>query len=240
MKTILIAGATGGLGRVLSELFSKERCRIGVHTFQKQSEGKQFVEKLRAAGCEADLYSADLRNPKAIRTMFEQLLEKWGKIDLLINSAGTTKDGLFSRIETRDWDDPITVNLSGPFYCMLEAAKAMQKNQGGHIINIGSYAAMTGRIGQASYSASKRGLIALTQSAAKEWGKDNIQVNVVCPGYLPTEMTAGLKPADKENLIVENQLRRPSTLEEVGEFIRYLSKMNHVSGQVFYLDSRIG
>ncbi len=240
MKTLFITGATGGLGQALCPRFSESPCRIALHGFQNQAAGKGLIEQIRAKGNEADFYSADLREAKAIRAMFDQLQEKWGTIDLLINTAGTTKDALFNRLETEDWDDVLSVNLSGAFYCMQEAAKIMQPKGGGQIINIGSFAGKTGRIGQAAYSASKRGLIALTQSAAKEWGKDNIQVNAVCPGYLPTPMTAHLKPADAERLIGENQLRRTSSLEEVADFIHHLSTMKHVSGQVFNLDSRIG
>lgn len=240
MKTLFITGATGGLGQALCSSFSKDPCQFGLHTYQQQSEGKQLLERLKAARCEADLFSADFRDEQAIKTMLHRFLEKWGKIDLLINNTGTLNDRLLLRIDSKDWDDMISTNLSGPFYCMQTVAQAMQKNKGGHIINIGSYAGTTGRIGQASYSASKQGLIALTQSAAKEWGKDNIQVNVVCPGYLSTSMTADLKKTETDKLIRENQLHRPSSLEEVAEFIRHLSKMKHVSGQIFNLDSRIG
>ncbi|HLG21658.1 MAG TPA: SDR family NAD(P)-dependent oxidoreductase, partial [Candidatus Manganitrophaceae bacterium] len=156
-----------------------------------------------------------------------------------INSAAITGDILFSRMEEGEWDQVIGVNLSGVFFCMREAGRAMVEKGEGHIINISSYAAYTGRVGQASYAASKRGLIALTQSAAKEWGRSGVQVNAVLPGYLPTPMTASLPPVEKKRMIQENTLGRPSTLEEVSRFIFDLSRMKHVSGQVFNLDSRI-
>ena len=116
----------------------------------------------------------------------------------------------------------------------------MEKQGKGHVINIASGAAFAGRAGQSAYAASKRGLIGLSLSAAREWGGSGIQVNSICPGYLDTPMTAALSPAQSKKLISENVLGRASTLEEVADFVLMLSKMNHVSGQVFHLDSRIG
>jgi len=122
---------------------------------------------------------------------------------------------------------------------MREAAHLMMPQKKGHIIHIASHAALRGRVGQAAYAASKRGLMALAQEAAKEWGASSIQVNVVCPGFLPTSMTEGLSEKHKDQVREDNLLKRISTLEEVAAFIRHLSNMRHVSGQTFSLDSRL-
>lgn len=239
MRTILITGATGSLGQALCKSFSKDACRIAVHTYRKQTHGIHLLERIRNNHCEAECYSADLKEPSSVKKMFRELKASWGGIDLLVNNAGMRNDRLLQRTRDSEWDEVIAVNLSGAFYCMREAGAMMTLQEGGHIINIASQAAFTGRIGQSAYAASKRALVALTQSTAREWGDTNIQVNAVCPGFLQSAMTEGLKPAQAEEIISENALSRHSTPEEVAEFVRYLSEMKHVSGQTFNLDSRI-
>ncbi len=238
-KIVLITGASGGLGQALSRAFSTGEYRVGVHVNRGTEIGKEIVETLNAKGAAAALFPADLRHSGSVRLMFDTLLEKWGRIDLLINNAAIRKDRLFIRMCQADWDDVIDLNLSGAFYCMREAGLAMSRQGGGHIINIASRAAVTGRVGQSAYTASKRGLITLGQTAAREWGGDSIQVNTVLPGFLATPMTAGLPEEKRAHLRQENLLPRPATTREISEFILALSKMMHVSGQTFNLDSRI-
>lgn len=239
-QTVLITGSSGGLGRALCRAFSNGEYSIGVHVHRNISEGMKIVDQLNCLGVESAFFPANLRDSKAVQKMFEDLLRNWGQIDLLINNAAIRRDRLFARIDPAEWDDVIDTNLKGAFFCMREAGKAMQKQKRGHIINLSSYASLTGRLGQASYTASKRGIIALTQSAAKEWGGNSVQVNTVFPGFLTTPMTADLSRSEVERIVEENALQRSSTLEEVSEFIFHLSKMKHVSGQTFNLDSRIG
>ena len=160
-------------------------------------------------------------------------------MDVLINNAGLTKDGLLVRMSEQDWDDVLDTNLTGPFHCMRSAGEAMMKQGAGHIINIGSIVGVQGREGQANYSASKSGLIGLTKAAAREWGPYNIKVNAVLPGYLPTDMGAAASDAVRERVVKENALGRVSAPTEVAEFIYRLSLMNNVSGQMFNLDSRV-
>ncbi len=239
MKTVLITGASGGLGQALSHAFSKENVRLGLHVFRQEAVGTALVADYRSKGSDAHLFSADLRDADNVRMMFRVLNEKWGKLDLLINSAGMSQNALFHKQNSEGWDEVMALNLSGVFYSMREAAVLMEKQGKGHIINIASGAAFAGRAGQSAYAASKRGLIALSQNAAMEWGSRGIQVNSICPGYLETPMTAALSPAQSKKLISENVLGRASTLEEVAAFVLMLSKMRHVSAQVFHLDSRI-
>lgn len=238
-RVVLITGASGGLGQALCRAFSNGEYRIGVHVYQNVDRGTKTVQALCGLGIESALFAADLRDSKAVQEMFDGLLMNWGRLDLLIQSAAIRRDRLLAGTASAEWDAVVDVNLKGAFICMREAGQAMRRNGGGQIIHLSSHAALTGRIGQASYTASKRGLIALTQSAAKEWGGDSIQVNAVLPGFLPTPMTAGLEPLEAEKIVEENALGRTSTLEEVSDFILHLSKMKHVSGQIFNLDSRI-
>ncbi len=239
MKNILITGGTGGLGEVLCYAFSKKPARIGIHLFKNHPKGKTLLNTLSKKGNEVILFSGDLSNAVLAKKVFEQLYDAWGGIDLLINNAAINQDRLFHQITTEEWDQQIYLNLSGAYYCIREAANLMKKKEKGHIINIASLSALTGRAGQSAYTASKNGLIALSKTAAKELGKYGIQVNTVCPGFLKTNMTATLSTEQTDHLTSQNTLGRPSSLEEVSEFIRMLSEMKHISGQVFNLDSRI-
>ncbi|MFQ5543186.1 MAG: SDR family NAD(P)-dependent oxidoreductase [Nitrospiria bacterium] len=240
MKSIFITGASGGLGQALCERFSKDPCRIGVHVFRDISGGKRLVERLNRSACGAALFTADLCDATAVRQMFYNLKTKWEGIDILINNAAIREDDFLQRSKEAAWDQQIALNLSGVFYCMREAGKIMMCQKKGHIVNISSLSAVTGRIAQSAYTASKRGLIGLSGTAAREWGPTGVQVNTVFPGFLATPMTEPLTEAQKKKILEKNLLGLPSTLEEVSNFIHHLSMMKHVSGQTFNLDSRIG
>ena len=238
-RVVLITGSSGGLGQALCHSFLQDDHHIGIHVHSNRSKGEELVQSLALLGKETTLLISDLSDSGSVHKMFEGLLAKWGRLDVLINTVGVINDSLFARLSEVAWDRIIQTNLTGAFYCMREAGRIMHKHGGGHIINISSLTAFTGRAGQAGYTASKRGLIALTTSAAQEWGNSAIQVNAVLPGFLDTRMTDSLTSNQKDKIIKENVLDRPSTLEEVSDFIFHLSKMKYVSGQVFNLDSRI-
>jgi 3-oxoacyl-[acyl-carrier protein] reductase len=142
-------------------------------------------------------------------------------------------------LEEHQWDEVIATNLKGAFYGIQEAARVMIPQKEGHIINITSLVGQRGNIGQAAYAASKAGLIGLTRAAARELGPSNIQINAVMPGFLPTRMTAALHNKYPKGVAQENVLGRTSNLKEVARFIRHLSTMKNISGQVYNLDSRI-
>ena len=150
-----------------------------------------------------------------------------------------TKDGILLRMTEEDWDDVVDTNLSGPFHCIRAAAHQMSKQRSGHIINISSIVGLQGRQGQANYSSAKAGLIGLTKASAKELGSFNIKVNVVLPGYLPTDMGNSISNVVHDRILKENSLGKASDPREVADFIYHLTLMNNVSGQVFNLDSRI-
>jgi 3-oxoacyl-[acyl-carrier protein] reductase len=232
---VVITGASGGLGAALCRAFAVEGDRIGAHVHRNRAAGEVLIQGL--SGTDVQLFCADLRNASAVRRMFDEVLARWGRLDVLINNAAISDQARFIRLTEAEWDDVLAVNLSGPFFCMREAAQRMSHPGTGvpHIINIVSHA-LSGRIGQAAYAASKAGLLALTRSAAKEWR--TICVNAVAPGLLPTAMTASLTSTAQQALIAQNTLKRSSTFEEVCDFIVRLSRMRHVSGQLFTLDSR--
>ena len=162
-------------------------------------------------------------------------------LDLLINNAGVCRDGSVLKMTEVDFDHVLDVNLKGAFLTTQAALKLMSRQRHGHIVNIGSYSALSGPAGQASYAAAKAGLIGLTQSTAQEYGARNIRANCILPGFLETRMTRHLleDAAWKENLLGAHALHRLNTPQDAARFITFLHSMENVSGQVFQLDSRI-
>lgn len=162
-------------------------------------------------------------------------------VDLLINNAGVIADGFITQMSEQDFDRVMDVSLKGAFLCSQKVMWLMAKKRSGHIINIGSYAALFGTAGQTNYAAAKAGLIGLTKSVAAEYGSKNVRANCVLPGLLETKMTRHLMsdPAMKNELVKRHLLRRLNSVEDAARFIVFLDTMKHVSGQVFQLDSRV-
>lgn len=162
-------------------------------------------------------------------------------VDLLINNAGVIADGFITQMSEQDFDRVMDVSLKGAFLCSQKVMWLMAKKRSGHIINIGSYAALFGTAGQTNYAAAKAGLIGLTKSIAAEYGSKNVRANCVLPGLLETKMTRHLTsdPAMKNELVKRHLLRRLNSVEDAARFIVFLDTMKHVSGQVFQLDSRV-
>jgi 3-oxoacyl-[acyl-carrier protein] reductase len=179
----------------------------------------------------------DVTSTDSVRAFFSAL----PALDLLINNAGVCRDGSVLKMTEVDFDHVLDVNLKGAFLTTQAALKLMSRQRHGHIVNIGSYSALSGPAGQASYAAAKAGLIGLTQSTAQEYGARNIRANCILPGFLETRMTRHLleDAAWKENLLGAHALHRLNTPQDAARFIAFLHSMENVSGQVFQLDSRI-
>lgn len=161
------------------------------------------------------------------------------RLDLLINNAGTTEDTLALSMSAEQWQRVIDVNLNGAFRCSRAALKLMVRQRAGHIINIGSFAALNGTEGQSNYAAAKAGLIALTQSLAAEYGPRNVRCNCVLPGFLETKMTHAVLAKRRDQVLASHALGRLNTVADAARFIAQLDSFPHVSGQVFQLDSRV-
>lgn len=168
------------------------------------------------------------------------LLERWGRLDLLVNNAGITMDRLLAGMRESDWDAVIDVHLKGAFLCSQAVLPAMIRQGHGHILNVGSFSGKQGAAGQVNYAAAKAGLMGLTLSLAREVAEHGVRVNGVLPGVLPTKMTAALSDSVRETLVEANLLKRMNSLEEVVSLVVGLAGTRDISGQVFQWDSRIG
>jgi 3-oxoacyl-[acyl-carrier protein] reductase len=227
---VWITGAAGGLGQGLVEAFAARGWRIAA-AFHRQTTQRETAQIWPLV--------VDVTKPDQVRAGLSQILQRWGRVDVLVNNAGVVADRLSWRITAADWDRVLAVNLKGAFLCAQAALGPMLEQRDGQVINVASFAARSGPGGQASYAAAKAGLLGLTLSLAKEVGAHNVRVNAVLPGVLPTPMTAALKAGQLREFAAANALGRLNSIAEVSGFIAVLAELRHVSGQFFQLDSRI-
>jgi 3-oxoacyl-[acyl-carrier protein] reductase len=210
---ILISGGQGDLARALAREFKSRGAEV-------QAPGRDEM---------------DVRDEAQVQAYFSRL----GRLDVLVANAGLTRDGAITALTDSDFSEVMNTNLRGAFLCARAALKPMLTQRGGHILFIGSRAARTGTRGQSLYAAAKAGLVGLAQSIAREYGPRQIRCNVVLPGFLETRLTARLSAARREEIRAEHALGRFNTVENAARFIALLAEMDHVSGQVFTLDSRL-
>ncbi len=226
-RVALITGAGGGLGRALVAEFALQE-------WQVVAGMREPVQLPRAIST-----MLDVTQPSQIEQVINETVQRFGRIDALINNAGVTADRLCAEMTDEDWMRVLDVNLRGAFLCSKAMARQMIRQRDGHIINISSHGARRGPRGQSNYAAAKAGLIGLTQSLAKEFGSRNVRVNAVFPGVMPTGMTAALTAEQLGAFAQANSLGRINSIEEVARFIVFLATTQNISGQVFTLDSRI-
>ena len=228
-KVALITGANSGLGRALVNEFVAHGWHVmaGARTPVPSSHPQIVPVPL------------DVTNPDQIDQAIATTVERFQRLDLLINNAGLTADAPLAQLSEDDWDRVLDVNLNGAFRCARAVARQMLRQRDGHIINLSSHAARRGPRGQANYAAAKAGLVGLTQSLAKELGSRNVRVNAIFPGVLPTNMTAQLSAEQLTAFAEANALGRINSVEEVARFIAFLATTQNISGQVFALDSRM-
>ncbi len=235
MSVAIVTGASRGLGREVALALGRSGYNVAVNYRHSSEEAGEVVLSTgpRSIGVRADAGSF-----RDVEEMARKVYEKWGRIDVLINNAAITRDGLMIKCGEDDWDEVFRVNLKGCFNTVKAVAPFMIQARSGHIINISSRSGLRGKTGQAAYSASKASVIGFTYSLAKELGEYNIKVNCVLPGYMPTGMgtraQGAMKQAREESIL--GCLSDPG---EVAGFIAYLVTTETVTGQVFCLDSRV-
>ncbi len=238
-QVAVVTGAARGLGRHIALALAQAGSRVIVNYVSSRDAAEEVVRQILETGGTAASCGADVRSGQEVEWLFSETVKRWGSVDVVINNAGANKDGLQLRMPERDWDDVITTNLTGPFHVIRSASPYMVKQRRGHIINIGSIAGIQGREGQANYAASKAGLVGLTKAAARELGRSGIQVNMVLPGFLMTDMADKVSKDIQDRILRDHCLERTADADEVARFICHLARMQNVSGQIFNLDSRI-
>lgn len=235
VKVALVTGATGGLGREIARCLSARNFSVVVHYRTSADAAGALVREL---GRDSMAVRADLRSSLQVHALADAVDRKYGRLDAVVNNAGIASDSLLVRQSEADWDEVISVNLTGCFLIMKATAPLMIRSGGGQMVNVSSYSGIKGKAGQAAYSASKAALLGLTLSAAREFGRDNVRVNAVLPGYMPTAMGSAAGRA-MERAREDSLLNRLADPKDSAEFVAWLASAGGVTGQVFSLDSRI-
>ena len=191
-KIALITGASKGIGRAIANTFAEHGANIAFTYLSSVEQGESLVEQLKAKGVNAKGYRSDASSLKAAQELITDVIQDFGKFDILINNAGITRDNLIMRMSESEWDDIMEINLKSCFNTVKAAFRPLMKQRSGSIINMSSVVGIKGNLGQANYAASKAGIIGFSKSVALELGSRGIRCNVVAPGFIETEMTAGL------------------------------------------------
>ncbi len=238
-RVAIVTGCGGGLGRALAAKMAALGADIVVNDVPEAEDAANEVAKLvEQQGRTAVVTLGSVTSADDVGAMVADTLERLGKIDILVNNAGITRDSLMIRMSEADWDLVLEVNLKGAFLCSKAVARPMMKARYGRIVNIASVAGVMGNVGQANYSASKGGLIALTKTTAKELAVRGITCNAVAPGFIETKMTEALDEEVRQQWLENIPLGRPGTSEDVAEVVAFLASdaAGYVTGQVLNID----
>lgn len=237
-KTALVTGASRGIGRAIALCLAAEGARVAINYAGNVKAAEEVKASVEAAGGTAILCQADIADSAAVETMVADVVKEFGAIDILVNNAGITRDTLLMRMKDEDFAKVLDTNLKGVFYCTKAVSKLMMKKRSGRIINMASVVGLVGNAGQTNYAAAKAGVIGFSKSAAKELASRGITVNVVAPGFIGTDMTAGLPESVKEKMLTDIPLGRMGEPEDVANAVLFLAsdQASYITGQVVNVD----
>ncbi len=236
-KVVIITGAGSGIGKETALLFGKEGAKVVVADVNEKA-GEETAQEIRNNGADAFFAKLDVSDREQAQQVVKDTLERYGKLDILINNAGIIQDALISKMSEKQWDNVINIDLKGPFNCIQAVVEAMTSHGTGEIINVSSIVGLYGNIGQSNYSAAKAGLIGLTKTLAKELGRKGIRVNAVAPGFIYTPMTATVPEKILEMMKEKTPIKRLGHPDDVACALLYLAsdEANFVNGAVLSVD----
>ncbi|MBN1384098.1 MAG: 3-oxoacyl-[acyl-carrier-protein] reductase [Elusimicrobia bacterium] len=233
-KVAIITGGAQGIGRAIAEKLADEGAKIAIVDVQEEIAKNTADEISKDKDVESLALKIDVSSFQETEGMTKKVVEKFGKIDIIVNNAGITRDNLLIRMTDEEWDKVIAINLKGVFNCSKAAAKIMMKQRCGKIVNISSVVGLMGNAGQVNYSASKGGVIALTKTLARELASRNINVNAIAPGFIKTAMTDKLSDEAKQKLIALIPLSRLGEPQDVANLVAFLctEESSYITGEV--------
>lgn len=237
-KTCLVTGGSRGIGKAIALKLAELGANVAI-TYARSADAAEAVKaEIEKFGQKGLALQADAVNYEKAEEVIDGIVNDWGKLDVIVNNAGITKDNLILRMTEEQWDDVITTNLKSVFNYSKAAAKPMMRNRGGSIINISSVVGISGNAGQSNYSASKAGIIGFTKSYAKELASRNIRANVVAPGYILTDMTGELSDKVLDGIKAETPLGRAGEVGEVADAVAFLASdmSSYITGEVIRVD----
>lgn len=233
-KTALVTGASRGIGRKVALRMAEAGYDVAINYLFDEEDYEGAVADVVATGVKGKAYKADVSKFDEVEQMMKQIVEDFGSIDVLVNNAGITRDGLLARMKEKDFDDVINVNLKSVFNCSRHAVPYMMKQRSGRIISMASVVGQSGQAGQTNYAASKGGIIAFSKALAKEIASRGITVNSVAPGYVITDMTDAISDKAREEILASVPARRGGTVDDIANAIIFLAsdEASYINGQV--------
>jgi 3-oxoacyl-[acyl-carrier protein] reductase len=241
-KTALITGASRGIGRAIAQMYAAQGCNIAFTYIYEDDEANELTEQLQAQGVQVLCIKSDASNFDAAHEAVKQVVDCFGKLDILVCNAGITRDTLLMRMSEQQWDDVLNVNLKSVFNYCHAVTPYMIKQRSGSIIAMSSIVGLSGNPGQTNYAASKAGVIALVKSLSKELASRNVRVNAIAPGFILTDMTLALPEETRSEMIKMIPMRRCGEAEEVAKVALFLASdlSSYVSGQVLGVNGAMG
>lgn len=237
-KAALVTGASKGIGRAIALRLADLGVKVAVNYKTSVEAAEDVVKEIERLGVESFSIQADVRQLESVKAMVEKVNEAWGQVDILVNNAGIIDDRLFIRMSDNAWDNVISTNLNGTFYCTRAVVRSMLRQRWGRIINIGSVVGIRGNAGQVNYAASKAGIIGFTKALAKEVATRDITVNTVTPGYISTDTVAGLAQDVKDRIMTWIPKGHFGEVDDVAHLVAFLAteKAKYMTGQVISVD----
>lgn len=237
-KIAVVTGAGRGIGRAIALQFAELGAKVVINYRNSISQVEELLAAIKNIGGDAFAVRADISREEEAKSLINAAVEQYGRVDVLVNNAGITRDNLLMRMTEEEFDSVMDTNLKGTFFCLKHAATVMLKQRSGKIINISSVVGITGNVGQANYAASKAGVIGMTKSAARELASRGITVNAVAPGFIQTDMTDALSDKVKEATLANIPLKRYGTAREIAGAVSFLASeaANYITGQVLQVD----
>ncbi|HHV10067.1 MAG TPA: 3-oxoacyl-[acyl-carrier-protein] reductase [Clostridiales bacterium] len=237
-KVAVITGAGRGIGRAIALQFAQQGAKVVVNYRNSIAQVEELLAQISVAGGQAIAVQADVSREEEAKKLIGEAVKQYGRLDVLVNNAGITKDNLMMKMTEQEFDSVLDINLKGTFFCMKHASLIMLKQRSGKIVNISSVVGLAGNAGQINYSASKAGVIGMAKSAARELASRGITVNAVAPGFIETDMTDTLPDKMKEATVATIPLKRYGKAEEVANAVSFLASdaANYITGQVIQVD----
>ena len=237
-RIALVTGASRGIGRAVALALAAEGADVAVNYAGSEKAAQEVAEEIRAMGRRALVVQADVSDADAVQQMVAAVVKEFGRIDILVNNAGITRDGLLMRMKDEDWEAVLKTNLTGVYHCTKAVTKGMMKQRYGRIINMTSVVGVTGNAGQANYAAAKAGVIGLTKSTAKELASRAITANAIAPGFIESDMTAGLPEKNKQEMAAAIPLAKFGQPADVAQAVVFLASdwASYITGQTLHVD----
>ena len=236
-KTAVVTGASRGIGKAIALDLAGSGMRV-LCVSRSLESGQPVVDEIASRGGEAKAYAVDVSQPEQIKEACASMLKEWERVDVLVNNAGITRDGLMIRMSDDDWSAVIQTNLSSCFHWTRELVRPMARARWGRVINVASVIGLIGNAGQANYAAAKAGIIGLTKSTAKEFAPRSVTANAVAPGFIETDMTGVLDEEIREAILKNIPMKRMGAPEDVSGMVSFLASplSDYITGQVFTVD----